>query len=114
MGEAKRRGSAAERAKQSRERREIAVDDLIQELGLPLDSKYMGYVIHCPEQDDYLATLDEQRDKTFRAYVKSPEDALVLEDYAEACRIAESITKKTLIGVLFDVGRQYYVAFNED
>lgn len=114
MGEARRRGSAAERAKQSRARREISVDDLIQELGLPLDSKYLGYVIHCPEHDDYLASIDERRDNTFRAYVKSPEGALILNDYAEACRIAEDITKKTLIGILFDVGNQLYVAFHED
>lgn len=114
MGEARRRGSAAERAKQSRARREISVDELIHELGLPQDSKYMGYVIHCPEHDDYLASLDVQRDNTFRAYAKSPEGALVLSDYAEACQIADDITKKTLIGILFDVGNQLYVAFNED
>ncbi|WP_024302658.1 hypothetical protein [Pseudogulbenkiania sp. MAI-1] len=53
MGEAKRRGSTAERAKQARQRREIPVANLIQELGLPPDSKYMGYVIHNPDQDDY-------------------------------------------------------------
>lgn len=67
-----------------------------------------------PEHDDYLASLDVQRDNTFRAYAKSPEGALVLSDYAEACQIADDITKKTLIGILFDVGNQLYVAFNED
>ncbi|WP_081556800.1 hypothetical protein [Chromobacterium haemolyticum] len=114
MGEAKRRGSAEERAKQSRERREIPVADLIQELGLPPDSKYMGYVIHNPDQDDYLATIEERSDQTFRAYVRSQETALRFMDYAEACRVAEGITKKTQVGVLFDVGNQLYVAFNED
>lgn len=114
MGEAKRRGSPEERAKQSRARREIPVDALIQELGLPPDSKYMGYVIHNPDQDDYLATVDESNDQIFRSYARSPETALRFMNYAEACGVAESITKNTQIGVLFDVGSQLYVAFNED
>lgn len=113
MGEAKRRGTTAERAKQARERQEIPIDDLIQELGLPVDSKYMGYVLHNPEQDDYLATIQEQGDRILRSYTKSPETALRYIDYSEACRVADGIAKKTQIGVLFDVGSQLYVAFNE-
>lgn len=113
MGEAKRRGPVGDRAKQARTRREISVKDLISELGLPTDSKYMGYVIHNPDQDDYLATINEQQGQTLRAYVKSPETALVFDDYAEVCRIADGIAKKTKIGVLFDVGNHLFVAFNE-
>lgn len=35
-------------------------------------------------------------------------------DYVEACRVAEGIANKTLIGMLFDAGSHFYVAFSED
>lgn len=114
MGEAKRRGSAADRAEQARERHKVWVKSLIDELELPAESKFMGYVIHSPDRDDYLAKIEDKKNSVARAYVPTPEAALVFADYSEACLVAESITKKTQIGVLFDVGNQLFVAFNEE
>ena len=114
MGEAKRRGSAVERARQAKERREVSVSELIKDFELPSDSKFLGYVIYSKDQDDYLAKIDEQTDRISRAYAKTPEAAIVFDDYAEVCRVAEGISRKTLIGILFDVGEKLFVAFDEE
>jgi hypothetical protein len=113
MGEAKRRGTVDVRAAQAKERKHIPVSEALADLGLPPDSKFVGYVVHNPEKDDFLASLDEQGDVIKRAYIGTPEGALVFDDYAEACRVADGIQKRTIIGTLFDVGSQLVVAFDE-
>ena len=114
MGEAKRRGSSTDRAKQAMEaKQEKPVSELIEELGLPANSKYLGYVIHCPDTDDYLAATPENAGVIKRVYVKTPEMALQYGDYSEVIQAAASISARTKIGILFDVDDKHIVAFND-
>ncbi len=114
MGQAKQRGTPAERARQAMEATQLKpVSELIEELGLPPTSKYLGYVIHAPATDDYLAAQTEHAGMNQRMYVKTPDRAMLFTDYGEAVNVASNISSRTKIGILFDVDDKHIVAFND-
>lgn len=117
MGEAKRRGSYEARVMESKtkyaEGETVTVAAVLADLGLPADSKFLGYVIHNPDADDYLCSLEDTPAMTKRLYCPTPEQALIFDDYFKASAESAKISKPTIVGLLFDTGDQYAVGFNE-
>lgn len=113
MGEAKRRGSKAERAVEAQMRDAIptAIQDLISRLGLPSGSRFLGYVVHVPSTDDYLANVDAMGGMVRRAYTPSPAHAQVFHDFHNAVSAAKEVPKEAIVGLFFDTGPQYRVIF---
>lgn len=109
MGQAEKRGRPEERIKQAQERHDIFygvnanLEDIRKELGLPNDAQFMGYVIHLPDQDEFVSEIIDN-DITFSvAPAKLPE---MVKDYHEpeqAIVDAKKITKHNLLMcVLFE------------
>ena len=98
MGEAKRRGSKAERAVEAQMRDAIptAIQDLISRLGLPSGSRFLGYVVHVPSTDDYLANVDAMDGMVRRAYTPSPAHAQVFHDFHNAVSAANEVPKEAI------------------
>lgn len=92
----------------------MRMSEVIEKMGLPVSSEFLGYVIHNPEADDYLLTISEASDVTGRCYHSDPGIAMRFQDYQQARDVADRIRKKTMIGLLFDIGDQYLVRFSED
>lgn len=103
MGQAKQRGTLAERISQAQERKddyygqETSLEEIIKELGLPQETEAKGYVIHLPEKDEFVAKIDDN-DLTFSvAYAKIPELAMVYDEPQLAIADAKKITKHNLL-----------------
>lgn len=84
--------------------RERLVDEVIQELGLPAGTKFLGYVIYLPDEDEFLGFIKETSTKIQRGFVKAPGGAKVYEFYRRALRDSGRCKQKAEPNLLFDLG----------
>ena len=116
MGQAKNRGSLEDRIKQSQEKQDnfygskATIEEIIKGLDLPADSKAIGYVIHLPEKDEFVATINDNNISFSVAYARTPELAMIYDEPQKAISDAKKISKhKLLVCVLFETSNQYMI-----
>ncbi|ENU20737.1 hypothetical protein F994_00970 [Acinetobacter bohemicus ANC 3994] len=116
MGQAKKRGSFEERVKQAQVHQDnfygisASVEDIRKELGLPDDAQSIGYVIHLPDQDEFVADIIDNDMAFSVAYAKLPKMAKAYDKPKLAIADAKKITKhKLLVCVLFESSKQYMI-----
>lgn len=117
MGQAKNRGLLEERIRQAQDREDrfygtqSSIEDVKQALKLPDDAQALGYVIHLPDQDEFVATLEDNEMIFSVSYAKLPEMAKVYDEPDLAIADAKKITKhKLLVCVLFESSsKQYFI-----
>lgn len=115
MGEAKRRGSRAERIKQALDNyKATPIEAVKKELGLPDTAKFLGYVIHLPDKDEFLADVKDDAIMKKWAWAKGPELALRFDNFKEAVKERNDCKGNPIIALLFDVDDKYYVGWTED
>lgn len=118
MGEAKRRGTAAERlARSAEEKRKTAesfglvrrdLDEVREELGVPAGAPFLGYVVHIPASDEFLFAKKEMVATTARSWTKNPGLAQRFEQFADAYQAARK-GREIVVG-LFETDTQFMVA----
>lgn len=85
----------------------IQIAEVLEELGLPANSEYLGYAIHRPDTDEYLAAFKDNNGAEFWGWAKTPQLAMKYEDYNKVLADAERYDKApTMVGLVFDVGNQ--------
>jgi hypothetical protein len=85
---------------------ERPVDEVIKELGLPAETKYLGYVVYLPKENDFLGFIKETSSAIKRGFVKTPSGAKVYQSYKKALRDAGRCKQKAEPNLLFDIGDQ--------
>jgi hypothetical protein len=84
-------------------------------LGLTDAAKFCGFVIHIPENDEFIARIEDNGFVKFIGYSPIPDFALKYKHYDKAVKSSKKCDKyKTIIGYLFDCGEQHFVGFNEE
>jgi hypothetical protein len=84
-----------------------------EELGLTDDTKFCGFVIHIPENDEFIGKIQETPLTKIIGYVPIPDDAIKYRRYDKAVKAAKKCNKyRTVIGYLFDFGNQHFVGFD--
>jgi hypothetical protein len=86
------------------------ITDVLQELGLPESSVFCGYVVHLPEEDEFLAVVRESAAMIHRGFSKTPETAKIYQDYKKALKEAKHCKQETIVCLLFDVENQFIIA----
>lgn len=86
------------------------ISTVIKELGLPKSSVYLGYVIHQPESDDFLAAITIVADSSKRIFCKHPDVAKRYVSYNDALNEANRCILKAEVLILFDTGDEFHVA----
>ena len=88
------------------------VKNVKNSLGLPNKTKFCGFVIHIPLCDEFIAEINENEFSKLIGYSSTPEYALKFSSYDKAVKTSKKCDKyKTVIGYLFDVGKQHFVGF---
>lgn len=83
-----------------------------EELGLPDAAKFCGFVIHIPENDEFIGKIKETPFGKIIGYAPTPDYAIKYRRYDKAIKAAMKCDKyRTLIGFLFDLGDRHYVGF---
>lgn len=112
MGEAKRRGSRSQRvaAASSVNPSPEAMRD---SMGFPESCRFVGYVVHLPDSDEFLAGASEPHPgAALYQYAATPGLATVYPNFRAALKVADGIQKhRTVVAYLFDHGTQWLVGF---
>lgn len=90
--------------------REVKIKDVLQELGLPAESKFRGYIVRLPIEDEFLSLSGATPAVTAKTFCKTPEAAKIYDDPAQAAKDAKSCKQRAEVCLLFEVGKQYAVA----
>jgi hypothetical protein len=119
MGQAKNRGSQADREQQAKAQRNAFAEkmgleqrslaEIKEELGLSPDAHFHGYAVHIPSSDEFLLQFSEQEHATGRQWSKNPGMAKCFEDFAEAYTLTRSERGELVVGI-FETESQYFVS----
>lgn len=118
MGQAKQRGTQAERLVQSAEAKRKAakalglfrrdLHEVSEELGIPQNAPFLGYVVHITARDEFLAEINDSMLATSRTWIKIPGLAHRFEHFVDAYELA-SEDRENVVG-LFETATQFVVA----
>lgn len=115
MGQAKQRGNFEERKKQAEslvEKYDLKprnLKDTIKELGLPENTSFNGYVVHLPEPDEFLATLEENNIVVRRAFARTPTLAMNFDNVEEAIQIVNDLDYHAQVCALLETDSQLII-----
>lgn len=118
VGQAKQRGSRAERKAQTVDAKRRAgealgleerhLDEIREELNLSQDAPFHGYIIHIEASDEFLAEYHVTPLATSRAWTKNPGLAHRFEHFIDAYELAR--TGREIVVALFETGTQFAVS----
>ncbi|SOY77489.1 hypothetical protein CBM2589_U10006 [Cupriavidus taiwanensis] len=82
-------------------------------MGFPESCKFVGYIVHLPDSDEFLAGASEPEPGAFLyKYAATPDLAKAYPNFRTALKIADGIQKhRTVVAYLFDHGTQWLVGF---
>jgi hypothetical protein len=80
------------------------IDELMNELGLPHGTEFIGFCIHHEQRDEFLAEMSESEELVKKIWSKIPELAALYDSQREAEKVAKSINDGSVAGLLFDTG----------
>ncbi len=89
--------------------KEVPIAETIKELGLPNDSKFLGYVVHLPAEEEFLSKIIESKECIQKVFAKTPELAIVYSDHKKAIKDSKKCKQETLVCLLFDIGDQLII-----
>ena len=99
MGESKRRGSREERVSAAVEQRKRKQDEIKQQLGIPVEAEFFGYVIHHAENDEYVQAIEDTPQVIKRAFTRLPEEGLRFGKYVEANQFVRPEKGERIVGL---------------
>lgn len=99
MGESKRRGSREERVSAAVEQRKRKQDEIKQQLGIPEEAEFFGYVIHHAENDEYVQAIEDTPQVIKRAFTRLPEEGLRFGKYVEANQFVRPEKGERIVGL---------------
>ncbi|MCZ4307067.1 hypothetical protein O4G98_20220 [Zoogloeaceae bacterium G21618-S1] len=107
MGETKRRGTREQRTKGKQGRVRDSLEAAKLELGIPAEARFIGYVVHLVDADEFLAQLEITPEAVRRVWARRPEDALVFSTL-EACDKARKQCRSAVSAALFETEEQFF------
>lgn len=114
MGQAKQRGSLDERITQAQQEKlegeQVTIEEAKRRLELPENAKFLGYVIHLYDEDEFVGKVEETEIAINRIYVKIPDLAQIYGTAEDAVNEALKIDKyRLLVCLLFEVNNKHMI-----
>lgn len=85
-------------------------NDALKKRGLPNNSKFIGYVVHLPNSDEFLALYQVTTSHIQRAFSKSPEHALKYKNLKKAIKHAQLVNQRAEVWLAFDTGKHITIS----
>jgi len=90
------------------------VKNVKEYLGLTDAAKFCGFVIHIPENDEFIAKIEDNGFVKIIGYSPIPDFAIKYKRYDKALKASTKCDKyTTIIGYVFDIGDQHLVGFEK-
>lgn len=109
MGQAKSRGTREQRITEALGLVQRSLTDLKKDYDLPENAEFLGYGVHLPEPDEFLAQIDDDGYATKKIWAKDPQLAMTFPGVAEAHDVSQKCRGSIIVG-MFDIGDQIFVA----
>ena len=82
--------------------------ELIEELNLPPDSKFLGYVIHRPSSDEFLVKREKRPSSDAYLWTSAgPDTAMRFQNPNQAASLVKKYGKGAVVGGLFETSNEY-------
>lgn len=96
--------------------KEPSIYEIKQQSGLPVDAKFIGWLIHLPDTDEYLANFKSDDDYALKAWAMSPEQAKTFKTFKKASKLLPELELQGRAVVVpgFDLGRQIIVVTDRE
>lgn len=83
---------------------QVKISDVITELGIPANSKFLGYAVYKPDSDEFLMVYEEKDCAERWLWAKTPNFAHLYNDFHHALSHSDAYKKHpTQVGLLFDM-----------
>jgi len=91
--------------------KEPSIYDLKAKAGLPIDAKFIGWVIHEPNSDEYLVKYQSNDDYDYKGWGMNPEEAKIFKTLKKANAIIGvlQMENRAIAAPAFDLGKQIVV-----
>lgn len=90
---------------------QVKISDVIAELGIPANSKLLGYAVHKPDSEEFLMEYKKNIGAEKWLWAKTPQLAHLYQDFQQALLHSAAYPKApTLVGLVFDIGDQLFFA----
>ena len=91
--------------------KQFLISDVIEELGIPASSQFLGYAVHRSDSDQFLMEYKEANGAEKWLWAKTPQLAHLYQDYQKALLHSAAYEKApTIVGLVFDIGDQLFFA----
>ena len=116
MGEAKNRGSRQERIDQALHTyKPTSIVEIKRQMGLSEDCSFLGYVIHLPKTDEFLAKFEDDEYSTSKIWAAIPHLAIRYHDFHEAVEVLKAVSqpgRQTLLALLWEDHERYFITIS--
>ena len=85
------------------------MDEFIKYSSFPNNTKFLGFVINLPENDEYLAVVKKSKLGNLYGWSNTPENAKLFSTYVDAEKFLDEYQKTGIVCLLFDLGKQLSV-----
>lgn len=90
---------------------QVNISVVIDELGIPPNSKFLGYAVHRPDTDEFLMEYKEKDGAEKWLWATTPQLAELYQDSQLALFHSKAYDKApTLVGLVFDIGDRLFFA----
>lgn len=96
-------------SKYRKDLQQTSLQEVLSELGLPPTSIFLGYVIHRPDTDEFVAAAIENEEMSSWIWTQFPQTAHSFKSFDKAYALAKAYIKAPLcVGLLFDLGDRLF------
>jgi hypothetical protein len=85
------------------------ISEIIEELGLPENTEWLGYSIHSIDNDDFLFHYEVNEDVENMAWTGFPDQAKHFQSLKKAEKVRDKFKPEAEVVWVFDIGRQVIV-----
>ena len=87
------------------------IEEVLEAEGLPNKYKFLGYVLHLYDQDEFVASFyaDRNGHSSLMQFCRWPEEALILKNHKKAKKIARYSKNEAAVVMLLDIDQRYLI-----
>ena len=91
--------------------KEPNIEQMKLDMGLPKNTFFHGFLIHNPEQDDFLLSYKSNRSENLKAYCQTPDMAFRFMKFKKAYKALQDleIEERAIIVAAFDLNNQILI-----
>ncbi|EIT68375.1 MULTISPECIES: hypothetical protein [Hydrocarboniphaga] len=89
------------------------MNEIKAEFGLPKTAEFRGFIVHLPDSDEFVVSIEVEPSATRRVFAATPEAAKIYDSESAAADDAARCKQDTQVAMLFGEDGQLFVVYPE-